>query len=176
LAVPPVLATDIPPWAEEIRRQAEWSWNHHDTLKYLAAGGGLLLFAWLAHAREWPAVLKIGAAIGGVAAIVGAGFVGLLGDWARETGNVSGVVVARETRASHGGGASMVVPGGLCHTGWDCAGGNPCVKAPGDSDTRCWAKCPGTGICPAGQQCEKLSGSLKICTYPSDREAGRARK
>lgn len=148
--------------ARSLSERLRWSWEHHDTLWYLAIGVVLLFIAWLGHRREKNEVAVVLISIAGVCAIGAAIFMAVLGDWARRTGPVSARAVAREIRASHGGPISDVPLEGVCKTSYDCHRGSTCVQLDGDADKRCQVKCTKNDDCSAGATCEKVRGG-RVC-------------
>jgi hypothetical protein len=146
---------------DHLLNQAQVSWDHHDTLRYIAVGGALLFFVWIGYRREWNFFLLAVAGVAGTMCIAAGLFYWLLGDYVRKTGRASSDTIAREIRMSHGGPGSYVALGGVCRGGPDCGSGAACLKVKGDDTLRCYLKCPEEG-CPTGQSCQKI-GHVSVC-------------
>jgi len=138
-----------------------WSWDHHDTLRYLIGGVVLLLMCWRGAKKEWRLPLVVATGIGGLICVLIALGLALLGDFARNDHGMARMV-AREVRMSHMD--QLLPPGSDCKVATQCVLGAVCARAEADSQSRCWMPCGSDGGCPVTQRCVRGSHKTRVCT------------
>src|SRR4051812_16511251 len=79
-----VTALAVPPNVQALLDQVVYSWDHHDTLKFLLGGIVCFLIAGVAQRQERSGVIIAVLVMAGIGGVVSAGILGMLGDEARK--------------------------------------------------------------------------------------------